>query len=449
LVVASAIANIAVLAYHHLVPAHPKFLIVGFRRWVLRVHVLSGTLEFAAGLVALATIPNATAATVMATAALLGHVPTACIQTAIVFGSRAVMRPAYAACIAVHAFAAVMLLRFPESQFWLVSTFLVFNIYVWCRVYYFLFDKFGFFGSSKYTVAIVLAGLTTSPAVLGPGAPLALLGCVGLHLLLHAVLVPFGPGELADFVRERPRDSMHSDALGRSIREGTIAPARSDRDKARVVFDLFDRDADGTIAVAELRLVLDEWSLPRDEVDRWLREIDVDRNGHIGFDEFLLRMRPVWRFVHHDAIEVSHGPRPDMISRALAAHRAEAAIREREALCARIDFLASAGAEFVTELAACMIPRQLRADESLPDGADAFWIVRTGRVRIEHDGQHVAELGEGQWFGDGVLRDTPPRPITVVAIASSELFELSPSSFRELLDRHPHVARRIAEITRA
>jgi Ca2+-binding EF-hand superfamily protein len=535
LVGASALANVAVLAYHHLVPAHPKFLILGFRRAVLRVHVWSGTLEFTAGIVALATFPNPSAALIMALAALIGHVPSALIQTAIVFGSRAIMRPAYVACIALHGFSAVMLLRFPESQFWLVSTFLVFNIYVWCRVYYFLFDKFGFFTDSKYTVAIVLAGLTTAPAVIGPAALLALAGCCGLHLGLHALLLPFRPGELADFIRERPRDSTHSRSLaepwtrttplddrvaarrhfarldqnsdgeldlrelaptlGRSgsaievvrlLSDGEIDPrldfdtflarlwpidavreqaalaerseqARSDRDKAAFVFAQFDRDGDGTIAVAELRLVLDEWSLPPTETAKWLRAIDVDLDGRIDFDEFLVKLRPVWRFVHHDIVETSHGPRPDMIVRALAAHRAEAATREVEAvvrreLVAKVDFLRTANAEFLDELSASLTRRSARSEECLCEqGAvgDSFWIIREGRVRVERDGMRVAELGPGHWFGEGALLDGGPRAARVVASGDAELFEISAASFRYLLERHADMAARVTEVARA
>lgn len=535
LVAASALANVAVLAYHHLVPAHPKFLIVGFRKLVLRVHIWSGTLEFAAGLATLVTFPNPVAATVMAFAALLGHVPSACMQTAIVFGSRAIMRPAYVACIALHAFTAVMLLRFPESQFWLVSTFLIFNIYVWCRVYYFLFDKFGFFPDSKYTISILLAGLTTAPAVIGPGAVLALAACCGVHLLLHAVLLPFGPGELADFIRERPRDSTHSRSLTepwtqsiplgdhaaarrhftrldsdgdgtldlrelgptldrsgsavevvRHLSDGEIDPrldfdtylarlwpidavraqaalaerseqAKSDRDKAAFVFAQFDRDGSGAIAVSELRRVLDEWSLPPAETERWLRAIDVDLDGRIELDEFLLKLRPVWRFVHHDIVEASHGPRPDMIARALAAHRAATSTREledivRRELVAKVELLRTAKPEFLDELAASMIERHVEPEEPLCEqGAvgDSFWIIRSGRVRVERDGRPIAELGPGNWFGEGALLDGGPRSATVIARSEMSLFEISAASFRYLLERDPEMAQRIADVARS
>ena len=49
LVVLSTLANVIVIAYHYLIPAHPKFLMLPWRRWILRVHIVSGTIELVAG----------------------------------------------------------------------------------------------------------------------------------------------------------------------------------------------------------------------------------------------------------------------------------------------------------------------------------------------------------------------------------------------------------------
>lgn len=46
----TALANLLGIVYHYLVPPHPKFLVVPWRSWTLRVHVTSGTVELLAGL---------------------------------------------------------------------------------------------------------------------------------------------------------------------------------------------------------------------------------------------------------------------------------------------------------------------------------------------------------------------------------------------------------------
>lgn len=183
LVVLSTLANIGVMFYHWTSPAHPKFLMLPFRKFVLRVHIFSGTAELTLGIAAMITrIPEL--AILTAVTALLFHIPSSFQQTSIVFGSRAIMRPAYLACVVVHMFCAVQLIRFPDSMFWLVSTFLVFNVYVWVRVYYFTFMLTGIFGDAKYSAAVIAAGLTTLPLILGPMT----IFMVGLAVLVHYVL---------------------------------------------------------------------------------------------------------------------------------------------------------------------------------------------------------------------------------------------------------------------
>lgn len=536
LVAASALANIVVLTYHFVVPAHPKFLMLGWRRAVLRVHIVSGTIEFAAGLTAILTHPNTTAAAIMGITALCFHVPSALAQTRIVFGARAIMRPAYLACIAVHAFCAFMLLRFPGSQYWAVGTFLVFNVYVWCRVYYFAFDKFGLFADAKYSVAILLAGLTAIPAVLGPVTMLALAAVCGIYMLLYSWLLLSSPAELAEFVRERARDSTHSSTvlalwrtehgrddadaarrlferldtdedgrlraeelhaafaghavpldavrnfvaakgseaqLGfdeffalvwpiREVREHAAhleatVEARTDRDKAAYVFSRLDLDGDGFLVGFELETMLNEWALPERDTRRWLKRLDVDHDGQIGFDEFFRKMKPVWRFIYYDVVEAHHGSRQDMLVRAVTARQADAVTRDvetvlRRELVSNVAFLDGADDTFIADLAGSMVERPLAAGERLfaeGEVGDSFYIVRSGKLRVERNGERVAELGRGDWVGEGALLGSDPRSASVQVVEDAMLFEMSRAAFRFLLDEHPQMAERIGEIHEA
>ncbi len=207
LVMISAVANILVMGYHYLVPPHPKFLLTGWRRLVLRLHILSGTVELVAGVVAILNPGHRVAATVMALSALCVHVPSALAQTPIVFGSRAIMRPGYLLCIGLHAFCAARLLVYPQSSYWVVTTFLIFNVYVWCRLYYYVFDKFELFSGSRYTVAICAAGLTTIPAVLGSSSILLLIAGCSVYMGLYSMFFIRSSLDYQEFVRERARDA--------------------------------------------------------------------------------------------------------------------------------------------------------------------------------------------------------------------------------------------------
>ncbi len=263
LVVLSAIANVIVIAYHYAIPAHPKFLMLPWRRWVLRVHILSGTTELVAGLIACFSA-SPTAALVMGIAALFFHVPSAFFQTRIVFGSKAIMVPSYLLCIFTHAFCAGMLLANPDSKMWAVNTFLVFNVYVWCRIYYYVFDLLGLFSAEKYTIAILAAGATMIPALFGSLGFMLLVGFIGLYVVLYRVLYIRSPAEYRDFVRERARESaMQSEAAPLWNAAGADEPRAAD------YFKLLDRDRDNVLNRDELRHALAPWGLPAHATDEF------------------------------------------------------------------------------------------------------------------------------------------------------------------------------------
>jgi len=70
----------------------------------------------------------------------------------------------------------------------------------------------------------------------------------------------------------------------------------SPRERARLVFDKLDTSGDGAISKAELGELLVSWGLPRSDAAACLAEVDGDRSGAIGFDEFFHQLAPVWEF---------------------------------------------------------------------------------------------------------------------------------------------------------
>lgn len=285
LVVLSAIANVVVLTYHHVVPAHPKFLLIWWRRLLLHVHIASGSIEFLAGVVGCAVGGHPVASRLMAITALLFHVPSAYFQTPSVFGARAIMRPSYLMCIGLHAFCAAMLLVHPQSLFWTVATFLLFNTYVWVRVFFFVLDKFGLFRQAKYTVAVLLAGLTTTPVVLGEAAMLAVaIGWVAF-IATYSFFFIRTKAEFIDFVREHARDSAFSEGVLAIWQRGGDG---QDRELARAFFDLIDVDHDGDIEPGELEDTLANSGVSTHAVRHFMESHSAD--GRMAFDAFLAHL---------------------------------------------------------------------------------------------------------------------------------------------------------------
>lgn len=295
LVVVSALANGVVMAYHFVIPAHPKFLMRPWRRWVLGAHILSGFIELVAGLAA-CFAHNATAAVIMAGTALLIHVPSALLQVPIVFGCRAIMEPAYLLCILTHAFSAAMLLAHPDSHLWAVNTFLVFNIYVWCRLYYYVFDLLKLFSAMKYSIAILAAGVTILPAVFGPAGVFCGIGFIGIYILFYRVLVIRGPREYDDFVREKARDGALPAAAARAWQDEWVDAGQNAQDAA-AWFQHLDGDQDGRLDRAALLRALAPWELPAGSAERYADRLLA--TGPVDLERFKQDLWSIGAVRHH------------------------------------------------------------------------------------------------------------------------------------------------------
>jgi CRP-like cAMP-binding protein/Ca2+-binding EF-hand superfamily protein len=524
LVVLSTLANVGVMFYHWTAPAHPKFLMLPFRKFVLRVHIFSGTAELLLGIAAMLT-RRPELAMLTAITALCFHVPSSFQQTTIVFGSRAIMRPAYLACVAIHAFAALQLLRFPDSMFWLASTFLVFNVYVWVRVYYFTFMLTGILGEAKYSVAVLAAGLTTVPLILGPTTILLIGAAIIVHYVLYRTLVLERTAEaVADFVRERARDvavnddvlalwraddAKHDDeaaalyfksldddgdgvltphdlrralaswhvpeSLARELLSSKAIPervdlatfrsaiwslgkvrekarqfaeieqAKTDQDRAALVFRRIDLDGDGFISRFELELLLIEWGLPRSDVERWLALGDTDHDGRLTRADFYEHFRPVWTFIYYVVVE-AHSAGHDSVQRKVFGETEDKrrAARVRQALDQQrlrgVELFAGGSDAFFDDVTQGMAEEQHRAGTVLFNEGDpgrAFYYVESGRVRLTAHGEALAELGPGTYFGERALLSDDARSATAEITEDATLFAISRDTFHFLLTRHP------------
>jgi cAMP-dependent protein kinase regulator len=64
---------------------------------------------------------------------------------------------------------------------------------------------------------------------------------------------------------------------------------------------------------------------------------------------------------------------------------------------------------------------------------DAFYAIRSGRVDVLTDGEHVQTLGSGRYFGEIALLSDVPRTATVVARTPVRLFRLDREGFERVI----------------
>ncbi len=65
---------------------------------------------------------------------------------------------------------------------------------------------------------------------------------------------------------------------------------------------------------------------------------------------------------------------------------------------------------------------------------DQFFVILDGTVEVSRDGQSVAKLGRGDYFGELALFDPARRNATVIAISPTTVVSVSRNTFWELLD---------------
>lgn len=72
-----------------------------------------------------------------------------------------------------------------------------------------------------------------------------------------------------------------------------------------------------------------------------------------------------------------------------------------------------------------------------------FFLILAGSASVDHDGNHVADVGPGDFQGEISLLDGGPRTATVTATTPMTLLVASHQEFNSLLDRAPALARQM------
>ena len=69
------------------------------------------------------------------------------------------------------------------------------------------------------------------------------------------------------------------------------------------------------------------------------------------------------------------------------------------------------------------------------DPGDRFYLIHSGQFEVSRDGQTVARLGEGDFFGEAALITGGERNATVRALEAAELFSLGKDQFDRALEQ--------------
>ena len=77
-----------------------------------------------------------------------------------------------------------------------------------------------------------------------------------------------------------------------------------------------------------------------------------------------------------------------------------------------------------------------------------FFVIVDGEVEVLHDGQRLATLGPGEFFGEIALIEHGRRTASVVTTTPTTLAVMSPASFAAMRREMPEVALRIDDAIR-
>ena len=75
-----------------------------------------------------------------------------------------------------------------------------------------------------------------------------------------------------------------------------------------------------------------------------------------------------------------------------------------------------------------------------------FMVIESGTAEVRVDGEHVADLGEGDFFGEMALLVEQRRTATVTATSDLRVIVMHERDFRAMEDEMPEVAGRIKSV---
>jgi Ca2+-binding EF-hand superfamily protein len=288
--------DIFVVAFHVLYPPHPKFVLVLKRKISIYLHLTAGITEIVSGVLAF-TLSDSDAqrmcATIMSVTSLT-HSLTALYQTGVVFGAKGVMVPGYIYAITFHAANAYRLYHNPTSLVYLLHTFLLLHIYVWCRFFIFFFRACNMFEGYHYTISITLSGMLLFPFAVGPIGNFGMLVVVITFCVLESAFSSKTGRALNDkLFKEHERYALITQQQLNLWRNELKASDDEDEDRkaAKAVYDKLHTGTEQGMRVGEIQQMLKSLAIPSLTVKQVLELADVSGDGSLSFNEFY---RYIW-----------------------------------------------------------------------------------------------------------------------------------------------------------
>ena len=81
--------------------------------------------------------------------------------------------------------------------------------------------------------------------------------------------------------------------------------------------------------------------------------------------------------------------------------------------------------------------------------AHEFFLIEEGRAEVTKDGERIAELGPGEFFGEIGLLETDRRTASVIATTPMQLIVMFQREFKQMEQQMPAVADRLRSAIRA
>ena len=75
-----------------------------------------------------------------------------------------------------------------------------------------------------------------------------------------------------------------------------------------------------------------------------------------------------------------------------------------------------------------------------------FMVLESGTAEVTHDGQHLADLGPGDFFGEIALLEEQRRMASVVTTSDATIIVMHSRNFRAMEEAMPEVAARIIAV---
>jgi len=75
-----------------------------------------------------------------------------------------------------------------------------------------------------------------------------------------------------------------------------------------------------------------------------------------------------------------------------------------------------------------------------------FMVLESGTAQVTHDGQHLADLGPGDFFGEMALLEEQRRMASVVTTSDATIIVMHSRNFRAMEEAMPEVAARIIAV---